>query len=84
MDEDMTHSFCGSAEYMAPEMLQKYFTYHIEKGIVSKSTTTAWEPSSTNFSSACRPITPETKANFSTTSSPKIYNFPPIYKYQKN
>jgi serum/glucocorticoid-regulated kinase 2 len=38
MNEDLTYSFCGSAEYMAPEMLLKYIFSYSEKVIVTKST----------------------------------------------
>ena len=49
MKEDMTHSFCGSAEYMAPEMLMKYWYIHLEKDIAIKSTTIASAPCSMSY-----------------------------------
>ena len=36
INDQMTYSFCGSAEYMSPEMLLKYKSSHIEKAIVMK------------------------------------------------
>jgi serine/threonine protein kinase len=49
MREEMTHSFCGSAEYMAPEMLLKYTILDLGRVIASRLTTTVWEPYSTSF-----------------------------------
>lgn len=36
MREERTHSFCGSAEYMAPEMLLKYEWAYAGRGTASK------------------------------------------------
>ena len=33
INNELTYSFCGSAEYMSPEMLLKYIIYYIGKGM---------------------------------------------------
>ena len=69
MEQGRTHSFCGSAEYMAPEMLLKYDTVYVEKDTRLRLTTTASEHYSTNWSQDCLLTTPDTRRNSSITSS---------------
>ncbi len=83
MKDDMTHSFCGSAEYMAPEMLLKYPISYSEKVIASKSITIVWERYFTSYFLVFLPITPEIKTNYLATSSPKNYSFPRTSKSPK-
>lgn len=36
-EDDITYSYCGSPEYMAPEMLTKYIKFYVDLGILIKS-----------------------------------------------
>lgn len=67
MVEDMTYSFCGSAEYMAPEMLLKYTYFYKEKVMVSRSTIIVLEHSSMSSYLASLHITRGIRPNFLTT-----------------
>lgn len=33
-DRELTYSFCGSTEYMPPEMILRYFLFKVDKGIL--------------------------------------------------
>lgn len=46
INEGLTYSFCGSAEYMSPEMLLKYRNLYVGKATATRLTITAWGLSS--------------------------------------
>ena len=49
----MAYSFCGSPEYMSPEMIMQYNLHYIELAIPSLSTIIVWEPCCTSCSQDC-------------------------------
>lgn len=56
VDEDeITYSYCGSPEYMAPEMLAKYSLFYLGPDIHTKLTSMPWAFCSMNFSLGGRP-----------------------------
>jgi len=66
VDEDeITYSYCGSPEYMAPEMLTKYLFFHSDLDTLTKLIFTPLEFFCTNFSSEGLPSTHPKKKIFS-------------------
>jgi len=65
IDEDeITYSYCGSPEYMAPEMLTKYIVCYSGRGIPTRSIFTHSEYCSINCSSAAPPSTPPKRSKY--------------------
>ena len=46
---EMAYTYCGSPEYMAPEMLNKYSQYNSESDTATLLTITVWEPCYTSW-----------------------------------
>ena len=57
---ELAYSFCGSPEYMSPEMIMQYILVNLGSDTLSPSTTIAWAPCFTCSSLASRLSTART------------------------
>lgn len=74
---ELAYSFCGSPEYMSPEMILQYAFPYPESATPTQLTSTAWEPCSMSCSSDCLPSIAGTPTRSTRQCSPRNWTSQP-------